>query len=68
MQQNNRSLPHKRTRSDHSTETAEDYVEAVADIIDQKEICRVADLARHFDVSHVTVSRIVTRLTSEGLL
>jgi DtxR family manganese transport transcriptional regulator len=49
-------------------ETAEDYVEAVADIIEQHGRCRVADLARHFDVSHVTVSRIVTRLESEGLL
>ncbi len=68
MQPNHRSLPHRRTRDDHSTETAEDYVEAVAEVIGQKEVCRVADLARHFDVSHVTVSRIVTRLVSEGLL
>ncbi len=63
-----RSLPHRRTRNDHASETAEDYVEAVAEIIEKKEVCRVADLARHFDVSHVTVSRIVSRLTAEELL
>ena len=68
MQPNHRSLPHRRTRNDHSTETAEDYVKAVAEVIEQKKVCRVADLARHFDVSHVTVSRIVTRLALEGLL
>ena len=49
-------------------ETAEDYVEAVADIIAKKDQCRVGDLVKHFDVSHVTVSRIVGRLQSEGLM
>lgn len=49
-------------------ETAEDYVEAVATIAAQQGACRGADLARHFDVSHVTVSKILTRLKAEGLL
>lgn len=65
---NDRSLSHRRTRKDHSMETAEDYVEAVADIIAKKEQCRVGDLVKHFDVSHVTVSRIVSRLQAEGLM
>lgn len=60
--------PHRRTRRDHATETAEDYVEAVADILDESGTCRVADLARRFAVSHVTVTRIVARLQDEGLL
>ena len=62
------SESHRRTRRDHATETAEDYVEAVADIIDKVGSCRVVDLARHFAVSHVTVTRIVARLQDEGLL
>jgi DtxR family manganese transport transcriptional regulator len=62
------SDPHRRTRRDHSTETAEDYVEAINDIIDQHGSCRVMDLARRFAVSHVTVSRIVARLQDEGLV
>ncbi|MDA0659947.1 MAG: manganese-binding transcriptional regulator MntR [Planctomycetota bacterium] len=55
-------------RRDHAMETAEDYVEAVAKIVAQQGTCRGADLARHFDVSHVTVSKILTRLKAEGLL
>lgn len=63
-----RSKPHKRTRDDHASETAEDYVEAVADIIDEQQTCRVGDLAKHFGVSHVTVSRIVGRLKNQDLV
>jgi len=43
-------------------------VEAVFDVIREKGLCRVQDLAQHFDVSHVTVSRIVSRLQSAGLM
>ncbi len=63
-----RSNPHRRTRRDHATETAEDYVEAVADIMDESGSCRVVDLAKRFAVSHVTVTRVVARLQDEGLL
>lgn len=60
--------PHRRTRTDHATETAEDYVEAVDDLLAQAGQCRVSDLAKKFAVSHVTVHRIVNRLQSEGYL
>lgn len=63
-----RHKPHERTRHDHSTETAEDYVEAVALIIRKDGCCRGVDLVRHFGVSHVTVNKIVERLRREGLL
>ncbi len=59
---------HERTRRDHSREKAEDYVEAVDDILSRKDECRVVDLAAFFGVSHVTVTRIVSRLVVEGLL
>jgi len=62
------SESHRRTRLDHAAETAEDYVEAVADILDRRETCRVTDLAQRFAVSHVTVHRIVERLKNEGLI
>ena len=57
---------HQRTRDDHAAETAEDYVEAIADAIDARGECRVRDLAQRFGVSHVTVLRIVRRLEREG--
>ena len=63
-----KSTPHQRTRRDHSTETAEDYVEAVAEIIAQRVHCRLVDLAEYFGVSHVTANRTVARLQKEGLL
>ncbi|WP_146394148.1 manganese-binding transcriptional regulator MntR [Allorhodopirellula solitaria] len=59
---------HERIRMDHSSEKAEDYVEAVAEILKSKDECRVVDLAAFFGVSHVTVTRIVKRLVGEGLL
>jgi DtxR family manganese transport transcriptional regulator len=58
----------QKVRRDHATETAEDYVEAVADIVARDGRCRVKDLAAHMGVSHVTVTRIVSRLQDEGLL
>lgn len=57
-----------KVRADHSTETAEDYVEAVGDIVGRRGECRVKDLAEHMGVSHVTVSRIVSRLSAQGLV
>ncbi len=51
-----------KTRADHATETAEDYVEAVSDLVHRQGECRVKDLASFFGVSHVTVSRIIARL------
>ena len=58
---------HRRTRRDHASEIAEDYVEAVAGLIADRGECRVSDLAERFAVSHVTVSRTVARLVRDGL-
>ncbi|MBX3367048.1 MAG: manganese-binding transcriptional regulator MntR [Phycisphaeraceae bacterium] len=58
----------KDTRAAHEDETAEDYVEAIADILRSRGEARVSDLSRMMGVSHVTVSRIVTRLVKKGLV
>lgn len=57
---------HRRIRSDHATELAEDYVEAIAEILSQQGTCRGTDLAQRFGVSHVTVNRAVGRLKRDG--
>ncbi len=57
-----------RTRADHAHETAEDYVEAIALLIERHGEARVGDLAKLMGVSHVTVSRIVGRIAREGLV
>lgn len=57
---------HLRTRQDHATELAEDYVEAIASLIEQRGTCRAVELAQQFQVSHVTVLRTVRRLQRDG--
>ena len=59
---------HERTRDDHATELAEDYVEAIAELIEAHGQCRVRDLAEHFGVTHVTVNRAVSRFQRDGLV
>ena len=59
---------HARTRRDHATELAEDYVEAVDELVRENGRCRAADLAERFAVSHVTVNRTVARLQRNGLV
>lgn len=57
----------KRTREDHHTERAEDYVEVIAELIESNGEARVVELAKTLGVSHVTVNRAVSRLKDAGL-
>jgi DtxR family manganese transport transcriptional regulator len=57
-----------RTRQEHAQETAQDYVEMVAELIDTTGEARVIDLARRLGVTHVTVSRTLQRLRRGGLV
>lgn len=59
---------HRRTRAAHLEETAQDYVEMVADLIDAHGEARVTDLARRLGVTHVTVTKTIARLKREGLV
>jgi DtxR family manganese transport transcriptional regulator len=56
------------TRAAHRDETAEDYVEAIMQLITDRGEARVRDLASMMGVSHVTVTRIVARLARQGLV
>lgn len=58
----------ERVREAHQTETAEDYVELIADLIEAKGEARVTDLAKRFGVSHTTVNKVITRLKKEQLV
>ena len=66
---NSKSSTHslRKTRKDHATEIAEDYVELIAELIRIQGSCRVTELARRLGVSHVTASRTVGRLVTAGL-
>jgi DtxR family manganese transport transcriptional regulator len=68
MSETDQSKPYQRTRRDHASEIAEDYVEAISDLMETHGQCRVRDLAGHFGVTHVTVVRTVQRLERDGLV
>lgn len=57
-----------RTRNEHAQETAQDYVEMIAKLIDETGEARVTDLARQLSVTHVTVNRTIQRLRRDGLV
>lgn len=61
-----RAQAFEQVREAHQSETAEDYVEMIADLIEEKGEARVVDLAAAFGVSHATVNKIVARLNKEG--
>ena len=56
------------TRLQHAQERAQDYVEAIADLIAGRGEARATDLAKSLGVTHVTVIRTVQRLQREGLV
>jgi DtxR family manganese transport transcriptional regulator len=58
----------RRTRRQHAQERAQDYVEAIADLISSNGEARATDLARSLGVTHVTVIRTVQRLRRNGLV
>jgi DtxR family manganese transport transcriptional regulator len=57
-----------RTRSDHRSERAEDYVELIADLIDATGEARVVDLAGRLGVTAATVNGHIARLQRAGLV
>jgi DtxR family manganese transport transcriptional regulator len=68
MSETRRTNSFHRTRRDHAIETAEDYVEAIADLEAERGECRGGDLAKVFGVTHVTVTKTIARLQNEGLV
>ena len=58
----------RRSRRDRSVETAQDYVEAIADLSVSLGEARVVDLARRLGVTHVTVNRTLARLKRAGFV
>jgi DtxR family transcriptional regulator, manganese transport regulator len=58
----------KRVRDAHQTEMAEDYVELIADLIDEKGEARLVDLADRLGVTKPTVNSAIQRLQRDGLV
>jgi len=58
----------RRVRDAHQTELAEDYVELIADLIEQTGEARVVDLAGRLGVTNATVNNTIQRLQRDGLV
>lgn len=52
----------------HQMETAEDYVELIADLIEAQGEARLVDLSKRFGVSNTTVNKVLARLKKEGYI
>ena len=57
-----------RIRRSHQSEVAEDYVEMIAELIDEIGEARIVDLAARFGVTSPTVNAIIQRLQREELV
>jgi DtxR family manganese transport transcriptional regulator len=58
----------QRVRADHQSEIAEDYVELIADLIDEHGEARGTDIAQRLGVSTATVVKTLKRLHDEKLI
>ncbi len=63
-----RSAAFSRTRKDHSRELQEDYVELIADLIDERGEARGSDIALRLGVANATVVKMLKRLADHGLV
>lgn len=59
---------HRRAREARSEELAADYVEVIDDLIVEFGEARVVAIAERLGVTHVTVTRTVSRLQKQGLV
>ncbi len=58
----------ERIRRAHQSEVAEDYVEMIAELIEETGEARAVDLAARFGVTSPTVNATIQRLQREGLV
>jgi DtxR family transcriptional regulator, manganese transport regulator len=63
-----RSAPFKRTRADHQVELVQDYVEMIAELIDERQEARGSDIALRLGVANATVVKMLKRLQDQGLV
>jgi len=58
----------RRVRDAHQSELAEDYVELIADLIEETGEARIVDLAERLGVTKATVNNAIQRLQRDGLV
>jgi DtxR family manganese transport transcriptional regulator len=63
-----RAITFRATREQHRIETAEDYTELIAELIESTGRARTCDIADALGISHVTALRTIRRLQEQGYL
>ena len=63
-----RAQTFRRLREEHAREMAEDYVEMIAELIEEEGEARAVSLAERFGVTAATVANTLRRLKRDGLI
>ena len=60
--------PRPAPRARHSSESSEDHLERIQELIDEKGFARVSDLAERLSVARASVTNMIQRLAGRGLV
>ena len=56
----------KKVRDAHRTENTEDYLEIIADLLNNKGEARIVDIANKLDIAQATANKTIQRLQNQG--
>ena len=58
----------KKVRNAHQTENTEDYLELIADLLNQNGEARIVDIAEKLDIAQSTTNKTIKRLVNQGFI
>ena len=58
----------KKIRNAHQTENTEDYLELIADLLNQNGEARIVDIAEKLDIAQSTANKTIKRLVKQGYI
>jgi DtxR family manganese transport transcriptional regulator len=56
----------KKVRDAHRTENTEDYLEIIADLLNNSGEARIVDIANRLDIAQATANKTIQRLQNQG--
>ena len=57
-----------KVRNAHRTENTEDYLELIADLLNQNGEARIVDIAKKLDIAQATANKTIQRLHTQGYI
>ena len=58
----------RKIRNAHQNENTEDYLELIADLLNQKGEARIVDIAEKLDIAQSTANKTIKRLVKQGFI